>query len=374
LTKPTAAADETASENSISVMMERWFQHQGQREETTRKYRTYMRRLIDVIGDCDVRTVTSADLRRFLDTVSRLPDAAALPPTNRPGDLTGKVARDASVADLIAWAEGARKLGEDVKGISPMTIGKHVAAVAAFFGWMLKNTDLIDVDPSVKLSAPKDNRKKAEKVRAFTSEELHTLVAQADTQWGPTDPRTMLVLAGIYTGARLEELGQIAPANVRQHASGFYYVKIDDDDEGRQLKNEPSVREVPLPDALVRYGFVDCVKKAEGPTVFGLKRVRGRFGRSFTNVFARLCDACGLTDRRLNFHSLRHAYPNLLKAAQEERRAPRDARKQLMGHVEGDAHEDYERGYELAALYGWVKDMPDVRRSVHDDELERIAR
>lgn len=236
-----------AGKDTISAIFDKWLASQGQREETARKWRIYKRRLVDVIGDKPVRDVTKADVRDYIETVAQLPNAAALPPAGRAG----------SVQALLDWAESET----DPPLVTAATVGKHLDFARAFFRWSARQ-DYCDASPAQDIQAPKDTRGEDAEVRPFTWTELQRLVEAIRTAWGATSARTFIVLAALYTGARLEEICQLAPGNLERHGD-VYAIRIDALD-GRQLKNEASRRLVPLPSALIDVGFVDFARARRG--------------------------------------------------------------------------------------------------------------
>ena len=331
---PKRPATSTASGPVITEIFDKWLASQGQREETSRKWKTYKRRLVDVIGDKAVRDVSKADIREYVEAVAQLPDAATLPPTARGG----------TVQALLDWAESET----DPKLVTAATVGKHLDFARAFFRWCARQ-DYCESNPAQDIQAPKDTRGEDDRVRPFTWTELQRLVEAARTAWGAPSARTLIVLAGIYTGARLEEICQLAPSNLEQRGS-IYAIRIDAKD-GRQLKNEASRRVVPLPQVLIDMGFVTFASaKTNADTIFGLPRVMGRYGRGFSPHFRRLRESVGLDGPRLRFHSLRHSYADLLRA----RKVPDDASAQLMGHVGNRVRAGYGVGYDLETLHSWV--------------------
>ena len=114
------------------------------------------------------------------------------------------------------------------------------------------------------------------KKRAFNQGELgsifgsdyyrHGLYNRAYQYWVP--------LLGAFTGARLNEIAQLAPSDIQQDDAGLWYINIttsDDDEaeeaeEAKSLKNEESRRVVPVHQRLIALGFIDYVntQKAKG--------------------------------------------------------------------------------------------------------------
>ncbi|MEO9129919.1 MAG: DUF6538 domain-containing protein [Sphingomonas sp.] len=170
-----------------------------------------------------------------------------------------------------------------------------------------------------------------------------------------------LPLLALFTGARLEELGQLRPSDVVQiaypDADGVerkaWVVSITEDDEdGLSIKNAASERVVPVQSELERLGFLRLVAdaKAEGQERLfaGLKanvygRVTAKWGEWFS-LYKRA--ACGITDKRMVFHSFRHTFKHYSRHAS----IIEGVQRQLMGHSKSDAADDYGSGHTLHQL------------------------
>lgn len=172
-----------------------------------------------------------------------------------------------------------------------------------------------------------------------------------------------LPLLGLFTGARLEEIGQLRVSDV-QHKdypdqdgkmlSGWFLQitgATDDKGQDNRIKNAASERLIPLHPELERLGFIAYVKK--------LADQKGRvFPDLKANVFGRLTakwgewfgpymrNVCGITDKRKVFHSFRHTFKDYTRRA----RMPEGVQRQLMGHAGKDVADDYGSGYDLHSL------------------------
>lgn len=76
-----------------------------------------------------------------------------------------------------------------------------------------------------------------------------------------------LPLLGLFTGARLEELGQLHPDDVHEESTPdksltAWVIRITDG-EGQRLKNKSSRRRVPVHQTLLDLGFIEYVKAAK---------------------------------------------------------------------------------------------------------------
>ena len=170
-----------------------------------------------------------------------------------------------------------------------------------------------------------------------------------------------LPLLGLFTGARLEELGQLRAENVRQvdyvDADGrdatAWVLSIESrDDVGHVVKTEDSERLVPVHAELVRLGFLRFARESESneggklfpelkPNTYGT--VTAKWGEWFSRYRR---ETCLVTDRRLVFHSFRHTFKDQARHVG----MPQGVQRQIMGHSPGDLPEEYGEGQSLHQL------------------------
>ncbi|MES2289688.1 MAG: DUF6538 domain-containing protein [Pseudomonadota bacterium] len=170
-----------------------------------------------------------------------------------------------------------------------------------------------------------------------------------------------LPLLALFTGARVEELGQLRPSDVTQitypddngdERQGWFLRITEDEDEGLRIKNASSERRVPLHPELERLGFiafVEAMRKAHHARLFYLLRPDkyGRYTAKWGEWWSGYMRGdCGITDRRMVFHSFRHTFKHhaghvgMIEGVQ----------RQIMGHTPGDVADDYRGGYSLFQL------------------------
>lgn len=76
------------------------------------------------------------------------------------------------------------------------------------------------------------------------------------------DAKFWLPLIALYTGARQEELAQVYLKNVIEK-KGVLYLQLYDWEDDQSIKNENSMRTVPLHNELLRFGFREYIKKLQ---------------------------------------------------------------------------------------------------------------
>jgi integrase len=159
-----------------------------------------------------------------------------------------------------------------------------------------------------------------------------------------------LPLLALFTGARLEELGQLHPSDVMEesyfdsnrHTAKAWIIRIRSSVEaGQKVKNLGSNRRVPIHSELVRLGFIAYASKAkkEGRYRIFDKLVADKYGTEtaqFSKWFNRyLRITCGVNDKRMVFHSFRHTFKDFCRAAEIT------VGDQLTGHVSGSVGDSY---------------------------------
>jgi len=155
------------------------------------------------------------------------------------------------------------------------------------------------------------------------------------------DHHYWLPVLALYSGARLEEMGQSLCSDIK-HERGIYYLDINGDGPGKSLKTASSWRKAPIHPVLVKLGFlayVDALRTDGEPQLFpGLKLDRrGKRTANYSRAFGQYKRAIGIDDPRKVFHSFRHTFKQACRggAANEE---VHDA---LTGHSSGSVGRSY---------------------------------
>lgn len=175
-----------------------------------------------------------------------------------------------------------------------------------------------------------------------------------------------LPLLALFTGARMEELGQLRPSDVAdtpypgadgEDRSAWFIHITEDEADGLKIKNAGSQRLIPVHPQLEALGFITVVAaaKANGdarlfpslkPNVYG--RLSAKWGEWFSGYLRKVCT---VTDKRMVFHSFRHTFKHYARHAG----IIEGVQRQLMGHGSGDVADDYGSGYSLHQLVEGVK-------------------
>jgi integrase len=156
-----------------------------------------------------------------------------------------------------------------------------------------------------------------------------------------------LPLLALYTGARIEELAQLAPGDVHQvpytdahgNSKSAWVIRISDVGEGQGVKTATSRRRVPVHPDLISLGFIDYASAAKGARLFPLLKTDtdGREGGLFGKWFGKHIRNLGITDKRMVFHSFRH----LLKHTMREAGITEEVSDAITGHASGSVGRRY---------------------------------
>ena len=148
-------------------------------------------------------------------------------------------------------------------------------------------------------------RPAASSYEAFTPEETQTLFKAlprdvAPAKHTPESALPWVALIAAYSGARLEEIAQLAVVDIRDQEANGATIKVVDIHNGgnNALKNKASARLVPVHSELVRAGFLDYVKALpqNGPLFPGLTRraSMGKIGARLGELFRKKLITLGM--------------------------------------------------------------------------------
>jgi integrase len=155
----------------------------------------------------------------------------------------------------------------------------------------------------------------------------------------------------LFTGCRLNELCQLAVADVTVQDDTDVILVRPSAESGARLKTAAARRLIPVHPELVRCGFLDYVEKmrraGEARLFPELKRdSRGRFADPFQKWFSRFLEKAGAKAPKTSYHSLRHNFRDALREAQ----VSRDAVLALGGWKAGGTEELYGGGLRPSTL------------------------
>lgn len=159
--------------------------------------------------------------------------------------------------------------------------------------------------------------KDAKKRRPFTHADLRLLFSGSLYEHGDLPEHRnaaawaayWLPLMGLYSGARLGELGQMAPADVAD-MNGIQALLIHEEVEGTTIKSEAGDRQIPVHPELVRLGFLEYVQAMREAGHAHLFPTLNNTSKGPSAVFGKWfrlrLDEVGITTGLKTFHAFRH--------------------------------------------------------------------
>ncbi|MCK3027007.1 site-specific integrase [Escherichia coli] len=194
--------------------------------------------------------------------------------------------------------------------VRPSTINKLLTKAKMCLDYGLMNGQLEGRNPIERMKLTKDIDSKR---RAFTDEELERLLVRVEAEYQFTrhtahttsEARRWATLVSVVTGARSAEVCHLTKRDIVTLDNGLVCIDINEDGDGKSVKNKHSVRLVPLTDGA--YGFdltsflswVD-MQPDEGP-LFGM--TPSAYSSWFNSRV--LTEALG-DSQDVSLHSLRH--------------------------------------------------------------------
>ena len=331
-------------EYSLSKLLVAWKKENHPAPKTVLEYERAVRRFIEFHDDIAPGEVTKTMVRQFKDALLDCPVV-----------LSGEQ-RNATLPQLVKTTREK----PDVRRLSAGSINKHIGAISALLAYGGQNGFCGDdpnwSNPALGLKV-KRRQNQTEKRLGYDPDDLQQIFRSPvfsrgeRPKGGGGEAAKWLPLLALYTGARVEELGQLLVSDVgvedEQH-----FIHINTLDEGKRVKTESSHRKVPLHPEVIRLGFLEYVEErrcSECQRVFPDLRPdrNGVLTGNWSKWWGRYAREHGITDKRKVFHSFRHTFKTACRAAG----IPEEIHDALTGHSRGGVGQSYgEHGLPLSVL------------------------
>jgi len=344
-----SAAQPVAASRSIKAAIDLFIARKRQNKATEKQIidvQSDLRLLSEAFGEeRQVATVTTADAGGLFEALQSLPAHFRVHP-----ELQGLT--------VLEKAATAREL--ELPPLEFRTVKSYLGAWRNLFEQELQ-AGQVSSNPFADKTVTKP-RKFVEQDRTFRPDELEMLFGCPLFQGSKSntkryDPGPHLVddwmfwapLIALFTGARIGEIAQLRPNDVRV-VEGVAVLDINEDD-GKTLKNHGTARPIPVHSRLEEIGLLRLAARQKAmkarlllPAMPG--KVHGDAGKQpGAWMSERLLKRLDLKSRKgLGFHSLRHT----LKTALRNAHVPDSISNELCGHDEG-------RSGGVGAKYGRVE-------------------
>ncbi|AMJ59585.1 hypothetical protein AXW83_04045 [Bosea sp. PAMC 26642] len=317
-----------------------WKNERKPSSRTAEGYRLYVDRFIEINGDVPIASITKKHVRAYRDALTGCP-------RNVPKEMAG-----CPFWELHAWA-----LAEGHPLLSRTTINdKSIGAISAILAVALRNGE-IEANPctGMKFSLKEGE---AGKRKPYDDADLSRLLASPvfgegkRYDAGGGEAQKWLPLISAYSGARLEEIGQLRVMDIKCEDEVHYFDLREIDDTPGQTtsrKTGSSRRRVPIHAMLIAKGLLAYAKeqgKAGHVRLFpDLVEYDGKTTHYFSKWWGRYARQFITKDKDKTFHSFRH------RVTDELRKGKLYAVMQaILGHHVGDTTSGYGDGFDIGTL------------------------
>jgi len=333
-----------AASTTMTEALRGWAKAERRSTKTVHEWDTAASRFVGLHGDLPVDQVETRHIRDFRDAMAAFPRHRS------------KKLRKMNVRQVL------KAVGRNpaVPRLTPATVNKQMTAVKSVLSWCVDSgylernpCDGIRVKGATKPVRPRIAYSFNELLALFSGP-VHT--AGERLKGGAGEASYWLPVLGLYTGARLEELGQLLACDVKEEL-GVTFLDINALG-GKRVKTRGSWRRVPVHPELVRLGFLRHVeqRRKAGTDARLFPDLRADCHGTLTGPFSKwynryVRDVVAVPgELRLDFHSFRHTF----KDACREAGVPEDIRDQLCGHSHPSVGRGYGSGHSLKTLAGWT--------------------
>lgn len=274
----------------------------------------------------------SLTLSELLDKyilLKRLKPATVLAVTNTATEFsrflkTKKFITDILISDITRYQEYLA--GE--KKNSARTIDGKVGYVKTLFNFAISQGYLIGKNPAEGKSLLTKKQKSSGGYLIFELDEIKNIFnSEYFYEQKEQDPDYFyILLLGLITGCRVNELTSIAKDQVKTSEKNNRFFVI------RDSKTSAGLREIPVPDKLFEIGFQDFINKKTGsePIFKYVNREGKGSGNAVGKKFSRHLELLKINRGKLVFHSFRKFINNFLM--KKDSGVPYEPRCQFMGH------------------------------------------
>jgi integrase len=252
-------------------------------------------------------------------------DAWALEHSN-PKTKDDYTAKCRKLTDFLGYDDAARVTPEEIvrfkkhlltAGFAPKSVQNVFAGVKRIFKFGVANKE-IATDPTVGI-AYKAKRDPKRKRQPFTFAEARSILTAArDTGSELFFPN----LIGAFSGTRLAEVVEAHTDDVEM-IDGLWCLNLREDnrEQNQTLKNEPSVRKLPLHEEIIQQGFITYAHSLPKGPLFPQYR-KNKYNRRNDHASKKNSEfvrGLGITDRRkAPMHSWRHYFKTVARGLIEE--------------------------------------------------------
>ena len=251
--------------------------------------------LVDLLGDIEVTSISRPMLIALRSSLLRVPPNFY---KKNPGQ---------SITEFLKSSTET--------GISSKSVNKHMSRIGSLLKYCHEQ-GLIASNPATGLQIAEKQRADQER-SAYSHDDVKSIVLNLPVEVSVPE-RYWIPIIGLYSGMRLAEICQLHIEDI---------IKVDDcwcfdinDAGNKQLKNDASVRIIPVHPKLIELGFIryfEAMRDTERPRLWmnlSYIRLHG-YTNSFGKWYQRYNREYVTEDSKKVFHSMRHLVTDTLKQA-----------------------------------------------------------
>ena len=279
-----------------------WATQSGLKDSNTRQQKEATFRLFgEFVADRPIREVSQADAAAFINALRQTDPLWARSPKARE----------------LGWKALQAKYGGRARGMSDATVNRHAQALKALWEWSAKRGHCEGNNPF-------DGHRRRLRAGVNVKGYLPWETAELSALLNPPPKRadlTELILAGMFTGMRLNELAAMRWEQLRE-AEGVRFIQVED------AKTPAGNRQVPLHPALMWLWDRRGEPQARVWPAFNPEGPGKKPGADAGRDFSRFKAGKGFVDRRKVFHSFRKNVTQIMERAG----VPENEWAQVLGH------------------------------------------
>lgn len=321
------------------------------------------------LGNIKIDLVTQKDINQFFKLIVKV------------GGGRGGSSEAYTRLNIHERVADAEKCGGELMGLSTFTT-TYLSSARQFFSYLKfhyeDHAPIVSVDHINYKDFGGLRGKGENKQRALKLEEIKLLIndyrMQSFCNISGDNYKYWLVMIGLFTGARVNEICQLNPQTdvIQDEKSGIWFFNLTEDSisgvgVNKSLKNAHSFRKVPIHSKLIECGlldYIDRIKSLKHDRIFyGFKPKNGKasyYAEEFFRNYlkdVRLYDNVTKNKNVLGMHCLRgsfmsHLVKSLMGLGLDKKQAISKI-QQIVGHSSGLADEN---GKDISITAGYVDD------------------
>ncbi len=273
-----------------------------------------------------------------------------------------KLLDDKQPGDVVAEdIEAFRDYLFDAEGLEYATVRKKVRFISTLFQ-VAVDKKILKENPGSRIKIPKPKFKKRR--LPYDADDLEKIFScplfteQKRPKGGGGEAAVWLPRLALYSGSRIEELAQLRVKDVCCER-GIWYFNITAETENKKeltsLKNEASIRKLPIHSKILEAGFLEYFEKIKAGNHIRLfpeiRPYEEKISHNWSKWWGRYArEHIGITDKNKVFHSFRHTF----KDACREAEISEELSDALSGHASTRGNttaRSYGKGHSLKKLH-----------------------